>query len=194
MVVTSTTASNSTSPKGGLLACPAGTVPVGGGGAINSAAPGITIVQDNAGPTGWLFAAIEQTGGVASSWSLTTWAVCATPPAGYQVIVANGTITPKTPAVATCPGSKIVIGAGASLDTPVGDNVRVIESIRPNPALTSVTASAVLDPFAITGPASNVVHAYAICINPQPGQVLVTANSAARRSNFSFNSRSAMFA
>lgn len=177
VVVTTTTASNSTSPKGGLLACPAGTAPLGGGGSVNTADPGITVVQDNPTATGWVFAAIEQGSGIPSNWSLTTWAVCAPAPTGYQVVAANGTITPPSAANATCPAGKKITGAGAALGTPVGDNVRVIESIRPNPTLTTVSVTATLDPGALTGPASNTFTSYAVCINQVAGQQLVSATS-----------------
>ena len=177
VVVSTTTVTDSTSPKGGFLACPAGTVALGGGGSINAGAPGITIVQNNPSPAGWVFAAIEQGAGTAAVWSLTTWAVCAPAPAGYQIVQANGTVNPPASAIATCPAGKKVTGAGATLDTPVGDNVRVIEAIRPSASLTSVSARAVVDPGAIGGAASNIVIAYAVCINAQAGQQLVTATS-----------------
>ena len=170
VVVTATTVTDSISPKSGLAACPAGTVPLGGGGAVKSAVAGLTIVQDNPTATGWIFAAIEQGAGTNSNWSLTTWAVCAPAPAGYQVITASGTITPPAPANASCPAGKKVTGGGAVLDTPVGDNVRVIESIRPNSTLSTVSVSAKLDPGALSGPASNAFTSFAVCINQLAGQ------------------------
>ena len=177
VVVTVSTAHDSSSPKGLLATCPAGTVPLGGGGRVTTNDPGITVVQNNPTGTGWVFAAIEQGAGTAAAWSFTVWAVCAPAPAGYQVIQANGSITPPVSAVATCSAGRKLTGAGGTLDTPLGDNARVIEIVRPNATLTSVVVTATLDPSAISGPASNNMTAYAVCINAVPGQQLVTATS-----------------
>jgi hypothetical protein len=98
-----------------------------------------------------------------AAWSVTAMAICATPPPGLQLVTRTSAtdLEEVKTAVATCPAGKHLLGTGARV-TPAEGWV-ILDDVRPNEALTSVTATGIHDPTRGNDPWS--VSAYAICVN-----------------------------
>jgi hypothetical protein len=93
-------------------------------------------------------------------WTLSTFAICATPPPGLQLVaVASEPDSDFASVVASCPGGKNLLGAGGAIDGP--QPTVMIEDVRPNPLLTNVTVAGIEDFFGTT--TDWIVTAYAIC-------------------------------
>jgi hypothetical protein len=108
----------------------------------------------------------------AGNWTLRSYAICATPLPGQEVVPATSPSNslPKS-VTATCPAGKRVIGAGGATSGGTGVEV-VLGKIEPNPGLTTVSVSAFEDE---TGTGSVwTLDAIAICANPPPGLELVS--------------------
>ena len=77
-VVLNSSANNSTTSRAVLAKCPAGKSVIGGGGLVNSLAPGGPALAGSRseGTDGWYAFAVE-TGVYAGNWQLTAYAVCA---------------------------------------------------------------------------------------------------------------------
>ena len=91
-------------------------------------------------------------------------AFCATPPPGLQLVSATSPATSEengTYVTAACPAGKHLTGTGARINN--GNNQVVIDDMRPNAALTNVTASG-FEAAAGYDQAWSVT-AYAICVN-----------------------------
>jgi hypothetical protein len=89
---------------------------------------------------------------------------CATPPPGLQLVSATSPTTSEengTYATAACPAGKHLTGTGARVNN--GNNRVVIDDMRPNPALTSVTVSGFEDQVGYDQDWS--VTAFAICVS-----------------------------
>jgi len=89
---------------------------------------------------------------------------CATPPPGLQLVSATSPTTSEengTNATAACPAGKHLTGAGARVNN--GHNEVVIDDMRTNPALTSVTVAGFEDSDGYEGNWS--VTAFGICVN-----------------------------
>jgi hypothetical protein len=172
---------SSTIPRGaysfattGGVACPAGQQIAGGGAGIDGGVGRVGLVLD--GPGAGIWAATGQTIPVQffDSWSLTLQEICATTFAGQTI--ASGTTSPDSldeqSATVTCPSGLRVIGAGGEVD---GSSSVMLEAIRPNSTLTSVT---VLGHEAEGGtPDFWNMTAYAVCASAPPGLQLVKNTS-----------------
>jgi hypothetical protein len=91
-------------------------------------------------------------------------AFCAIPPPGLQLVSATSPTTSEengTSATAACPAGKHLTGTGARVNN--GNNQVVIDDMRPNPALTSVTVSGFEDQDGYDQDWS--VTAFAICVS-----------------------------
>ncbi len=163
--------------KGANAICPRGTNIVGGGGAIDGGGfhvhlGGLNPAADSF-PANSLYAvANEDVLGYAGSWTLTAWAVCASGVTGWEIVQADATAAPGVPsamATAYCPPGKKVIGAGGR---GAGKGHVILDSINVSANLASVSVEVM---SVDTG--GDTAHAYAICIDPVPGQQLVSAHT-----------------
>jgi hypothetical protein len=162
--------------KGANAVCPAGTKIVGGGADVLGGGHSVRIAGINPAPllpnphSLWA-TAHEDALGYSGSWSLRAWAICAPGLTGWQVVLADSTGPTNSYAFATavCPAGKKVIGAGGRS---AGKPSVVLDSINIAADLSGVTVEVV----AING-ATPIAHAYAICINPVPGQQRVASNT-----------------
>jgi hypothetical protein len=126
-------------------------------------------------PVGTHAAAQEDLAGTPASWSMTAYAMCATPPPGLEFVEVAGSSSSSATRTTTaqCPGGKRVIGAGGTI---TGGNGRIkVDEIRPNEGLTQVTVTASEDQDGTS--ASWRLRAYAICANPPAGLVRVTTTA-----------------
>jgi hypothetical protein len=103
----------------GVVACPAGTVPLGGGANVRSTSFKAGMAESYpVGTEGW---AAYVNNGTGAAFSFTVWAVCGTQPAGYTLVESplqidlppNGT----TLLSQACPLGTRVLGGGGSTDT-----------------------------------------------------------------------------
>jgi hypothetical protein len=147
-------------------ACPVGKRLVGVGGGINGGDGQVVLDRVFPDPQSNLqrmvVAAFENENGFANDWSLTAHAICATPPAGLE-LVAAASDQDSVPAsvTATCPAGKNLLGAAGQIPGGLGEVV--MDDLRPNALLTSVTLTGLEDE---TGYASDwLLVAYAICAN-----------------------------
>jgi len=159
--------------KGANAICPSGTQLVGGGANIVGGGHNVQIVGLNPAPAGlpansfWA-TATESVFGYAGNWSITAWANCSSNVTGVQVVQvsssapAGATIAAAT---ATCPAGKKVIGAGG---VTAGKANYILDTMDIAADLSSVyveTTAASADPNS-----APLAIAYAICIDPVPGQ------------------------
>lgn len=142
---------------------------VGAGGAIAQLEPdGGQVIMDGIVPLPGLtqvrVSGAEDYDGTDSNWAASAFVICAEPPPGLQLVAAASPLESDeiSRVTATCPAGKNLLGTGASISGGLG---RVLlDDIRPNVALTSVTVTAIEGEAGI---ASNWnVTAYAICANP----------------------------
>jgi hypothetical protein len=131
-------------------------------------------IRPDAGLTSVTVNALEDETGVEENWTLSVGALCATPPPGLERVAATSPLNSSNKSVtATCPAGKRVLGAGADINSFNGQVV--LDDLRPNAALTSVTANALEDE---TGNSINwSVTAYAVCANPIAGLERISETS-----------------
>ena len=156
-------------------ACPAGTQLTGGGARGSDGTLRVSVARPSAdGNALWWAGAL---GNGNPSTTITAYGICATGMSGYQIVTAEhlppvGSL--MAAATATCPAGKRVIGAGASN---AGQPGYVVEGVRISSDLTSVFARTLRGPTATSDTAPYAV-AFAICIDPVPGQQRVMATTA----------------
>ena len=164
--------------KGVNPACPRGTKLLGGGADILGGGHNVHIAGINPLPGGefdnsmWVTAVVSSSGG-AGPWSLTAWAICGAGVTGYEIVEAKAAApmgVDYVSATASCPAGKKVIGAGGRQQ---GKAFIVLDGISVDADLSGVTVESFSDETAhVTVP---VAVAYAICVDPLPGQQRVTA-------------------
>jgi hypothetical protein len=148
------------------VACPSGKRVVGVGGEIQGGDGEVVLssVIPFANLTTGLAAAREDEDGYASDWSLSVYAICATPPPGLEEVIVESDPENSDPASVTarCPAGKNLLGAGAEIVDGFGQVV--LDDVRPNALLTSVTVTGLEDQ---NGFANDwFLRAHAICANP----------------------------
>jgi hypothetical protein len=133
-------------------------------------------------PSGSIFSAdaFEDEDGLAASWFLRAYAICAPPLPGQEIVSATSPNDSTNKVVsAACPGSKRTIGTGVEVIGEPGQILldRIVPNTGTNPAtaLTGVSAAAFEDETGTTG--NWQLRAIAVCANPPPGLELVTALS-----------------
>ena len=132
-------------------------------------------VAPNPGLTGVTLFGAEDGTGFIENWSVIANAICATPPAGLQLVTATSPTTSSSKGVtATCPTGKRVVGTGADLAGGLGQVV--LDDIAPNAGLTAVTAFGVEDGNGTTN--NWTIRAFAVCANPPAGLQRVAITSA----------------
>lgn len=167
--------------KGANAVCPSGTKILGGGADIVNGGHSVQLGGLNPAPLGlpansmWA-TANEDVPGYTGSWYIKAWAICASGVTGHQIVQASSAEPAGSTfayATATCPAGKKVIGAGgrsASKPSYVLDTIDVAGDL----SSVYVETAAAESPAPGTAP---LAEAYAICIDPVPGQQLVTASS-----------------
>jgi hypothetical protein len=105
-------------------------------------------------------------------WDATAFGICATTPAGYEVVSAPGAGEYDKYATATCPAGKAVIGAGA---TTAGSGSRMVQRIAPSADLKSATVAVSVPENAFA--TDWTLTGWAMCAAPLPGMQLVTRTS-----------------
>ena len=109
---------------------------------------------------------LEDETGTTDDWALIASAICATPPPGLERVSATSPLNSTNKSVSvSCPAGKRVFGAGADINTFNGQVI--LDDLRPNAALTSVTANGLEDETGNPAPWS--VTAYAVCANSIAG-------------------------
>lgn len=178
-VVTSTGVSDSVARKQKIAICPAGKQLTGMGGAVlTGSTPGqvrlesfSALVPFGTVADGANVIAAEDETGVATNWSITTYAICANPLAGMQVVSAAsaGGSGGRQLASAACPAGKRLVGAGAFVAIQSGGFGQVgLESLltSPLPGVGPPTGHIAFGVEDQTGFAGNwTVTAQAICAN-----------------------------
>ncbi|HEX8104152.1 MAG TPA: hypothetical protein VF533_16150 [Solirubrobacteraceae bacterium] len=150
--------------KSATASCPAGKKVTGAGGAVSPGNGTVLIDQITPDPTlsSVTVHAVEDEDGTGSSWVVTAYAICATPPPGLQRVTATSASTSDAKSVtAACPSGKRVLGVGAEAGPGAGQIL--LDGLRPKLDLTGAVVNALEDE---TG--TNIawtVTAYAMCAN-----------------------------
>jgi hypothetical protein len=181
--VTATTASDFRLGRTHAAHCPIGRRVLGGGAYVGGGATevhidGLMPVTTAGGDSFHANATVVQRPdgtGWRGSWFLVVYAICGAAPAGLQYVSASsaGGFTTYRTVTASCPAGKRVIGAAGRV-TP-GFGFAMLDQITPTATLTDVVVTG----YESAAPAALAwrVDAFAICANPLPGQVLISATS-----------------
>jgi hypothetical protein len=170
-LVSSDSATDSGDGKFAVASCPSGKQVVGAGGAAIGGTQGTAegeVMLHEVIPAESLTSVtargFEDPDGYAGIWFVRAYALCATPPAGLERVFAQSPTDDFDPgsATATCPVGKNVLGAGAQLIG--GAGTVVLDDMRPDALLRSVTATGFAGDQGVVG--ASGVAAYAICANP----------------------------
>ena len=130
-------------------------------------------LRPNASLTGAALHAAEDEDGTANAWYLQAFAICAPAPTGLELVSATSPVdSANKSVVATCPGSKKLLGSGAKITG--GTRQVLLDGILPNQGLSNVTVNALEDEGAGTS-ANWSVTAYAICAPNMPGLQRIAA-------------------
>jgi hypothetical protein len=166
--VTSTlTPFDSNATKTASAACPAGKRVIGGGARVNGAQHVVLTRQEpvhGATADSFVAAASEDEAGFAGSWALQSFAICAAPVAGLQIV--SATSAASSPAFqslsASCPNGKFALGGGGKVN---GGNGQVDLSTLAEGGVVSsrTTAAGTEDANGFAGNWS--VTAFAVCAN-----------------------------
>ena len=118
------------------------------------------------------------------NWGLTVQAICTTPFPGQEVVSAASPSDSQATksATVTCPAGKRVLGAGASVDNGQSTKPVLLETVRPDAALTTVTARGREDEDGTD--LDWYVTAYAVCAVAPSGLQRVTATTVAGSDEF----------
>lgn len=180
--VTSTTVSDSTSPKSLALICPSGTVAINGGAYITGAIGSVSIRQLRPAQVFGInyvsVVAQEDPDGYAGSWLLSATGVCIPPPAGFGYVTATVSDPSLVWATASC-GTKHIIGHGYTVSDTALAMASGAEIDSRNRAYVSVEPSQV--PGAVTPLTGTAV---AVCANAAlPGLTQVAVATATNSVN-----------
>lgn len=166
---------NSVSPKTVSAVCPAGTRVIGGGGWVfaTGAADERKVVLTGLEPrattsqSSYVVTGEEVAPGMAGTWWLEAYALCASTPAGYEIV--NESTVPSSAGTqqtaAGCTANKRVFGTGARIDNPGGQvTLQLTRSDIPR-GIGRVTAKEDASGY---GGTWNVTS-FAVCANDLPG-------------------------
>jgi hypothetical protein len=148
--------------------CTGGKRVVGVGGEISGGDGQVVLARVNtvATLTSVFLTGREDEDGYADNWSRTVYAICATPPPGLELVTAESDPDSDPASVtARCPAGKNLLGVGAEIvGLAIADGGQVVlDDVRPNALLTSVTVTGLEDE---TGFAKDwFLRADAICAN-----------------------------
>ncbi len=173
-IVSATSVLDSATYKSVTANCPAGKRVIGTGFHLLGAQGDIVLDDLIPTATGVTVGAGEDQDGTAATWKVTALAVCATAPAGIEIVTvtsAFGVGTGKN-ATATCPAGKRLIGTGAALANGFGQ-ISVGNLTLSN---TAAFAYGIDDQDGYSAGWS--ITAYAVCANALAGLEIRTAASA----------------
>ncbi len=182
-IVSAVTSSSSAAAKSISVACPAGKRVIGGGGIVDDADPDskafVTAMVPVSIASGDRFdvAAMQPDDGYTGGWWLRSFAVCAKPSRGLQIIAATNTASSTTSQQHTvaCPQGKRLLGAGGRVNNPAGQVA--LRAVRTDLAVgAKATINGHEDADGYRGTWS--LTSYAVCVNPVPGLSIVTGTSA----------------
>lgn len=144
-IVSATRPASSLSSQSYSAACPSGKRMIGAGGRVNNPAGQValqTVSTTVPAADQALVAAREDGDGYAGTWSVTAYAVCANPVAGFSIVSGTSAWDPTDVkiATATCPAGSQPHGPLFSIGT--GKGGVVLETVRPGGTLGSVTVVA----------------------------------------------------
>jgi hypothetical protein len=126
-----------------LLTCPVGDQVVSAGGQINIGTSGKVGLHEFTPETLSTVRVIagEISAGTTANWTMTAYALCASPPFGLQIVRTTSVIDSNhaKSVVAHCPAGKRVMGAGADITANEGNKV-MLDEITPLPDLSGVNA------------------------------------------------------
>ncbi len=172
--VVATSPTDSSSEKAQFPPCPSDLQSTGGGGDITGGRGQVRIFDlHRADRSSFAARASEDRNGYPEAWFLNAYAICATPLPGQETVnnlSPSGDFSSTKSVTVTCPPGKRVVGAGGALSTR-----EVLDDVRPNASLTSVTVTGYEDESGTPGDWR--IQANAICANPPPGLELVSAAS-----------------
>ena len=182
-LATKTSARGTFSARADNVLCPAGRTPSGVGGDVTGGAGrvGLHVLfpQATSATVGVVVHPAQS-----FFFGMTVQAICTTPFPGQEVVSVASQLDsqPAKLATVTCPAGKRVVGAGAAIDINLNRREVVLETVRPDAALTTVTARAREDEVGTAG--SWDVTAYAVCAVAPSGLQRVTATSVAGSDEF----------
>ncbi len=113
------TVSSSSSVQLATATCPAGRKVVGNGATVYNAYghAGLQVMRASTDGTRVYAQAHEEPGGYSGNWSIWAWAVCATAPAGYEIVMTQSSQDDSESTKNTqteCPPGKALLSAGAA--------------------------------------------------------------------------------
>jgi hypothetical protein len=190
--VVATTANNNTVIKSVNAVCPAGTRVVGGGGwAFDNDANKVRLVRLeplSSSAQSSYFVQAEAEIGFTGNWWLEAYAICATTPAGHQIVRATSTGSSSTfvTQIVDCPTGKKLLGTGATILS--GNREVGLQRTGSDNGLTRSLATAREDATGFSG--TWTLTAYGICANPVSGAVLKTLQASGSVANSSCTSGS----
>jgi hypothetical protein len=145
-VTAASSAFDSVTVKSASATCPAGQRVVGAGGFVagDGADAGEVLLQQISPDVPLQRVAVvaaEDTDFTGLAWDVTAVALCSAPPAGLQLVTANGPLAEEefVTATARCPAGKHVLGLGGGIQP--GFGFTTLDDLRPDALLTSVTVS-----------------------------------------------------
>jgi hypothetical protein len=180
--VVATSATNS-SNKSISAVCPGGKKLLGAGGEITNGSGQVVLdeLRPRADLTGVLITGLEDGNGYAGNWSVTAYAVCATPPAGLQRAAATSASDTNDKSVqANCPGGKRPLGTGGEVNSGGGQVSMDLSPFTVVDDVVGANARAFEDDTGFTGNWS--VTAYAICAAVSTRFVATTASDSTDKS------------
>jgi hypothetical protein len=179
--VSATSPSNS-SNKSVTAFCPSGKRVVGAGGQIAGGGGEVILgfVRPDAPLTTVAVQGREDENGTAATWSVTAFAICATPPPELERVAAASPSNSSNKSVtATCPAGKRLLGTGAEIEG--GGGQAAPNDVIPGSTLKAATVQGLEDENG-TG-VSWRARAYAICASPVAGLERVVATSPTNSAN-----------
>ncbi|MEU4156507.1 hypothetical protein [Actinoplanes sp. NPDC026670] len=189
--VVATSANNNAAFKQVNPVCPSGTRVVGGGGwAFDNDANKVRLIrlEPLSSTQSSYFVQAEAEIGFTGNWWLEGYAICATTPAGHQIVQATSTAASSTfvSKFVDCPTGKKLLGTGATILS--GNHEVGLQRIGADSGLTRSLVTARED---ATGFAGNwTLTAYGVCANPVAGANLKTFQTSGSVANSSCTSGS----
>ncbi|BEL06347.1 hypothetical protein Q0Z83_045380 [Actinoplanes sichuanensis] len=188
--IAATSANNNSTLKSVNAVCPAPTRVVGGGGwAFDNDANKVRLIRLeplSSSSQSSYFVQAEAEIGFTGNWWLEAYAICATTPAGHQIVQATSTPASGTfvSRIVDCPTGKRLLGTGATI---LGGNREVgLQRTGSDNGLTRSLATAREDADGYAG--NWTLTAYGVCANPVSGAGLKTQQTSGSVANSSCTS------
>jgi hypothetical protein len=177
LVVAQSVDTGSESFKWAQAVCPSDTHVLGGGVDINGGTNRVHVSSTLplAGPpdSWWVTAMLDVNGEYSQSWSITAFAICAPEISGWEIVQADASAAAGsvyTETAVTCPAGKSVIGTGGAAS---GGSRYILNGVEPYNDLTGTYVEVIGDQTTPIPDSAWGAHAYAVCVDPLPGQQLV---------------------